>query len=124
MSSQSKSELLRAFASRVRSNIELELEREAETSRELRKTVVPRVHHAVESARASGMCQAAWLFGSFAWGEPRPDSDLDIMVQDCRDPDALAALIMRRTDRMVHVVVAESAPESLRARVLEEGMSL
>ena len=124
MTSDAHRDLLRAFGERVRRNIARELEREDALSKELKARIVPLVRGAVAEARGRGECGRAWLFGSFAWGDPQPGSDVDVMVGDCADPDALAVVIMRATDRMVHVVPIESAPESLKARVLGEGSSL
>lgn len=70
------------------------------------------------------MCAEVWLFGSFAWGLPGAESDVDLMATGCADPDGLSGFLWRYVDRPVHVVTKESAPESLVSRVLSEGEPL
>ena len=49
-----------------------------------RPTLTPAVHAtidtAVERLVAEFQPEQIWLFGSYAWGEPTPDSDLDFLV--------------------------------------------
>lgn len=104
--------------------IESDLAREAEQAEVLRNIVVPVVVEALAKARREGRCERAWLFGSFAWGRPNERSDIDLLVEGCDDPDALAAEVWRRVERAVHVVALERAPESLVRRVLAEGRPL
>lgn len=109
---------------RVLQVIEADLAREAEQAESLRAAVLPLVAEAIHTARASGRCERAWLFGSFAWGRPTDRSDVDLMVERCDDPDALTAEVWRQVDRAVHVLQLERAPRSLVERVLEEGRPL
>ncbi len=75
--------------------------------------------------------KAAWLFGSRATGDARPDSDVDIGVlleaaprTLSEIPDALAAALEAVVDCPVDVVVLNGAPVDLVRRVLVEGMLL
>lgn len=115
---------LREFRDAVRRQIEADLETEQRTAEALRAEVIPQLEAAIASARAARTAGRAWLFGSFAWGEPRAESDIDVLVEWCADPDALAADIGRATGRAAHVVELAHAPATLRARVLAEGKPL
>lgn len=112
------------FRRRVIAGIEADLTREEEEAEALRGSVVPAVAERVAEARREGRCERAWLFGSFAWGEPTERSDVDLLVERCADPDALAAEVWRHVERAVHVVELERAPASLVERVLESGKAL
>lgn len=116
--------LLRAFRDAVRKKIARDLDAERQRAESLRKRVVPAAEKAIGEARRQGLCSSAWIFGSYAWGEPLESSDLDLMVEGCADPDGLAAMVARETGTNVHVVTAESAPEGLRERVLGTGARL
>lgn len=59
---------------------------------------------AVAALRAKGKLSRAWLFGSYAWGQPTAASDLDVMVEGTDDPFALAAEIGAAVKLDVHVV--------------------
>jgi predicted nucleotidyltransferase len=113
-----------ALRRRVLSVIEADLAREAEQAEVVRRSVLPRLAEGLISARRAGRCGRAWLFGSFAWGKPSEHSDIDVLAADCADPDELAAELWRHTERAVHVVALETAPETLRRRVLDEGQPL
>lgn len=76
--------------------------------------MVPRVAAVVAEARASGLCRAVWLFGSFAWDAPREGCDLDLLVDG--DAEAVAARVRRACGREVHAIALAEAPDSLRAR--------
>lgn len=117
-------ELLRAFRERVRIRIASALEQEREEAEERRDRVVPSVRKAVSEARRDEMCGRAWLFGSYAWGQPTRRSDVDLLAEDCPDPEVLASVVGRLTATDVHVVRSERAPESLRVRAYREGMPL
>lgn len=104
--------------------IEADLAREKEQAEALRASVVLAVAERVALARREGRCARAWLFGSFAWGEPTEGSDVDILVEGCADPDGFAAEVWRHVERAVHVVELERAPASLVERVLESGKVL
>jgi len=82
------------------------------------------VSRGVEEARAAGVCGRVWLFGSFAWDVPRPGSDIDLLVEDCAAPFSLASSVGAECAQPVHVVTLESAPSSLRERVLRFGRPL
>jgi len=72
----------------------------------------------------------AYLFGSRARGEPRPDSDIDLAVLLERDPPpTLAGLHLDLADRLraavgrpVDLVVLNRAPVDLIHRVLRDGV--
>jgi predicted nucleotidyltransferase len=112
------------FRRRVIEGIEADLAREKEQAEALRASVVPAVAKRVAAARYEGRCARAWLFGSFAWGDPTERSDVDLLVERCAEPDAFAAEVWRHIDRAVHVVEIERAPASLVERVLESGKAL
>lgn len=111
--------LLTAFRAAVRARIAHQLEHERREAERLRESVLPCLRAAVAVARASGRCGNVRLIGSFAWGLPRTDSDIDLVVEGCPEPDRLAAGIGRACLRDVHVIPAEAAQESLRQRAAE-----
>jgi predicted nucleotidyltransferase len=112
------------FRRAVLRHFEEEVSRERIAAGARKATVLPRVREAIAQARAQRLCGAAWLFGSYAWGEPGERSDVDIMVKDAADTFAIASLIGRACGIDVHVVDAAEAPESLSRRVLTEGTPL
>jgi predicted nucleotidyltransferase len=116
--------LLADFAKRVREKIEADIAREGAEAEALRQHMLPRVKAAVDGARSQGLLKRAWLFGSFAWGLPTDRSDVDLLVEGCPDPDALAAIIWRAADRAVHVVERERAPSTLIDRAEKDGIRL
>lgn len=75
---------------------------------------------------------AVWLFGSFARGDARAGSDVDLAVLYRRSlaatfealPLRLEGEIERLLRRTTQVVVMNSAPADLRARVLRDGVLL
>ena len=85
-----------------------------------------------ESPAAAADVAAAWLFGSFARGDARADSDVDVAVLSRHTPAAtfealplrLEGEIERLLRRTTQVVVMNRAPADLRARVLRDGMLL
>ena len=117
-------ELLRAFGRAIRQNLEEQIAKEREAAAARRAIVVPLVREAVARARAEGLCEAVWLFGSYAWGEPGERSDVDIFVEGRRDTIAIASRVGRACGLDVHVVDSVEAPESLRQRVHAEGKLL
>lgn len=121
-SGETDTALLRAFRESVRAKIARELESEAAVAGELRRRVLPAISRGLERARAKGLCRAAWIFGSYAWGEPTGRSDVDILVEGCPDTALLAAVVGRETGTDVHVVDTRDAPDSLRERALAEGV--
>ena len=117
-------ELVKAFHRTVRRHFAEQIAREREAAELRRVTVVPLVRQAVARARQEGRCKRAWLFGSYAWGEPGERSDVDILVEGCADPIAIASLVGRAYGRDVHVIDWADAPDSLRRRVSDEGLPL
>jgi predicted nucleotidyltransferase len=76
--------------------------------------------HGVESVR---------VFGSFARGEARPDSDLDLLVRmapgrDLVDLVAFSQALRERLRRMVDVVTEAGLSPFLRERILREARVL
>lgn len=67
-----------------------------------------------------------WLFGSLAWGDPHPSSDVDLLVEGleprdaCRAEHRLATII----DGPFDLVLVQEAPSSLVTRVREDGILL
>jgi len=117
-------DLVRAFGRAVRAHFEKELAKERGQAEARRAAVVPRVHAALERARADGLCGGAWLFGSYAWGEPGERSDVDLLVEDCADTFMVASLVGRGCERDVHVIEMSEAPPSLKERVHKDGVPL
>ena len=114
--------LLAAFRATVRAKIERDIEREKAEAEALRGKVVPQVEEAIARARAQGLCRGAWLFGSFAWGQPGDRSDVDLLIDG--DVDETASLVERACGRMLHAIELDRAPQSLRERVLTHGKPL
>ena len=85
-----------------------------------------------ESPAAATDVVAAWLFGSFARGDARADSDVDVAVLSRHTPAATFAALPLRLEgeierllrRTTQVVAMNSAPADLRARVLRDGVLL
>jgi predicted nucleotidyltransferase len=117
-------ELVKAFARAVRQHFADDIEREGKEAEQRRNEIVPIVRESVAKARAERLCTRAWLFGSYAWGRPGERSDVDVLVEHCKDPLELASLIGRACQRDVHVIDWSEAPESLRERVTLEGVVL
>lgn len=86
--------------------------------------MLPTLRAAIERLRREGRCGEVWLFGSYAWGEPTPRSDVDLLVADADDVFALAAEVSAEVGPDVHVVPIEDAPETLERRARAEGMRL
>lgn len=119
-----RAELLREFRQAVRAKIDRDLEREASESTRRRAETLPVVRRAIALARERGLCERAWLFGSFAWGAPGERSDVDVLLEGCGDPFAVASLIARQAGREVHAISIEDAPASLRERATQSGLEL
>jgi predicted nucleotidyltransferase len=117
-------ELIQAFRRTVRHHFEEQIAREHEAAENLRAAVVPLTKQSIARVRGEGLCGRAWLFGSYAWGQPGDRSDVDILVEGCQDPFMLASRIGRACGRDVHVVAWSDAPEALRRRVSDEGLPL
>lgn len=95
-----------------------------ESNEAWRSAVIAKVREAIAEARGDGLSERLWLFGSFAWGDPSPSSDLDIVVEDGGDPDWLAAIISRHTGKRVDVLRKRELPEGLFERIAREGIAL
>lgn len=117
-------DLLRDFRRAVHGHFERKLADERARSEALRATVLRGVRSAVERARADGLCSAAWLFGSYAWGQPGERSDVDLLVDEAADPLMVASIVGRACGRDVHVIAMSEAPPSLKQRVRADGVSL
>jgi predicted nucleotidyltransferase len=82
------------------------------------------------AARPDVVC--AWLFGSRARGDARPDSDVDVALLLDRDPGgtlpasgiAVAGELERVLASPVDVVVVDLAPPDLVHRVMRDGILL
>lgn len=112
------------FGRTVRAHVARELDREREDAAALVARTLPLLEGAIARARAAGMCGRAWLFGSFAEGFPSERSDIDLLLEDCPEPFQVAGIVADACGREVHAVPFESAPESLRERVLATGRPL
>ena len=85
-----------------------------------------------ESPASAADVAAAWLYGSFARGDARADSDLDVAALFRHTPAAtfdalplrLEGEIERLLRRTTQVVTMNHAPVDLRARVLRDGVLL
>jgi len=117
-------ELLKVFSRTIRRHFEEEIARERDAAAVRQATLLPLVREAIARARAEGLCKAAWLFGSYAWGQPGERSDVDIFVEGRADTIAIASMVGRACGLDVHVIDASEAPESLRNRVMAEGQPL
>lgn len=120
----SDAELLRAFRAAVRATVERELENERRDAEARRARVLPEVLRAVTECRSRGLCGRAWLFGSYAWGNPNERSDVDLLVEDCDDAVRMASTVMSACGLLCHVVEREAAPPTLVERALQEGVAL
>ena len=105
------------------------LARRREAKRQAAEARAARLRAAVPAAvamlRAQHGVGRAWLFGSLAWGGPRLTSDVDLAVEGLpaeRYFQALADLegLLRGG---VDLVRMEDADETLRARILAEGIA-
>lgn len=112
----------RAFREAVLKKIRADLAAEEALADLARVEVLPRLRTIIATARADGVCREVWLFGSFAWGRPGPDSDLDLLVEG--DADELAWRISRELVRAVDAWRLDDAPPSLVARARSEGIAL
>lgn len=67
-----------------------------------------------------------WLFGSLVAGSPTAHSDVDLAVEGLSSNAYFGALadLMELFHGRVDLVRWEEAPESLRARILAEGIEL
>jgi hypothetical protein len=98
-------ELLRAFRDAVRAKISRDLEAEDAAAAERKQRVRAAVERGLAQARDQGLLGAAWLFGSYAWGQPGERGDVDLLVEGCRGRGAAVSPL----DARVAVVAALSA---------------
>lgn len=117
-------DLVRAFARAVRAHFEQEVAKEREQAEARREAVLPCVRSALAQARSEGLCGDAWLFGSYAWGQPGERSDVDLLIDGCTDPFLVASVVGRACGLDVHVIELSEAPPSLKQRVHEAGVPL
>lgn len=121
----SSEQLLSDFRRRVDGEIQADLAAEQQASDALHTQVVAALRSATSTAREAGARGRVWLFGSFAWGQPNASSDVDLLLDGAdEDEGAFVRAISGATDRELHVIRMTEAPDSLRERVLREGMPL
>ncbi|MBC7793588.1 MAG: nucleotidyltransferase domain-containing protein [Clostridia bacterium] len=116
--------LYRAFRRTVIAKIERDLAAERLAATKVLELTMPRVRSSVGEARRQRLCTRAWLFGSFAWGQPTGRSDIDLLLADCLDPDTVAVMVGHVVGRPVHVLKLEEAPASLVERALRDGVPI
>lgn len=117
-------ELIEAFGRAVRRNFAEQAAREQAEAEARRGAVLPVVRQAIARARLQSACGRAWLFGSYAWGQPGVRSDVDILAEDCPDPFLVASIVGRACNLDVHVIDTSDAPASLRDRAMSDGVAL
>lgn len=102
------------------------LERERERGAERAKRLVSRVEGARAVLLDSHGAHRAWLFGSLVAGSPTPHSDVDLAVEGLASSAYFSALadLMQLFQGPVDLVRWEEAPQSLRERILSEGVEL
>lgn len=118
------SDLIADFAAAVRQRIVTDVEREEREASARRAAMLARLGPAVEAARSATDAGRVWLFGSYAWGYPDAQSDVDLLVENLRAPDLFAYLVSKACDVQVHAVSLEGAPATLVERATFEGMLL
>lgn len=112
------------FRRRVDDVIGDDLRREREAGERVRRDVLGPLGRSVAELCEAGHIGRAWLFGSFAWGTPNEQSDVDVLVEGVQDHDRVSEVLEKACKRMVHLVDFERADESLRRRVLAKGVLL
>ena len=84
-----------------------------------------RLSNCAEEIRALGVCRLA-LFGSVLRGQPRPDSDVDVLVQFVPGAKtyarflALSELLEQRFGRRVELITLEALSPFIGPRILAE----
>jgi len=117
--------LMSVAAARALAVAERRVARERAEAEARRADVVPRVREAVVEARGAGaITGAAWLIGSFAWGLPTAQSDVDLLVEGCAAPSAAAGWLEDRLGVHVDVITVTSADAALLPHLLREGIPL
>ena len=119
-----RSPLLADFRRAVRAKIEDDLAAEAASAEATRSRVMRRLTLAVQQTRARGALGRAWLFGSFADGQPGTDSDVDLLIEGPYDPDRVAGRLAAAVHRPVHVVPMSAAPPTLVQRAMNDGVEI
>jgi len=114
--------LLIAFRRAVLGEIRKNLEIERHQSEQRRARIIPLVREAVRAARDLGLCERVWLFGSYAWGQPGANSDVDLLVEG--DDSEVAYRVAVACELEIHALSWDSAPEELRTRCQVEGVLL
>jgi predicted nucleotidyltransferase len=99
-----------------------ELAREQEAAERQRNQALASLRPLIACARQLRLCDRAWLFGSYAWGTPGSESDLDLLVDG--DADAVATLLSEHIRLPLHVMRLDAAPRTLRDRVHRDGLPL
>ena len=113
---------LAQFRAAVLAKIRRDLAEEAATSARLREQRLAQLLPLVSAARAEGVCGVVLLFGSYAWGQPTEQSDLDLLVEG--DADELAWRVSHAIGCEVDAWRVADAPSALALRARSEGISL
>ncbi len=91
----------------------------------LRADVVPQLRAVIGQARRDGSIEGGvWLIGSFAHGEPRPGSDIDLVVDQCADRIGLSASLAVALGRDIHIITRASAHPLIVATLDDRGVPL
>lgn len=94
-----------------------------------RADVLERLRAAEAEIRGLGVCRLA-LFGSFARSEPRPDSDVDVLVEFAPEQKSfdrfmrLCDLLEERLARRVDVVTPEALSPYIGPHILAEAQDV
>lgn len=112
------------FAARITERFATQAETERLASEGRRSKVHETLRTTFASERAAGLSGGVSLFGSYAWGSPTESSDIDLLVDDEIDPDALCEAIERHIKLPIHVVRRCRADAGLIARVMRDGVAL
>jgi predicted nucleotidyltransferase len=115
-------ELVQAMRRAVRAEVERQLADEDRRANELRESVMSRLPATLARLRERGLLERAWIFGSYAWGTPTEQSDLDLLIESDRDALEIATLVSAELRIDVHAIDRRRAPQSLVARVDGEGI--
>lgn len=103
-------------------HFEAQIAEEQRHGEQLRERILGQVKPIAARALESGICRRLWVFGSYAWGTPTDDSDLDVLVDG--DAEQVARLLSEVMRLPLHVLAFAEAPQSLRDRVQDDGLLL